>query len=174
LFRLPERKTKATTTEVVRAIRVQPAPIWRRFLAWLVDAALILLVVGSYLRIAAAILGVTPPVTALKGLDYYVASIRAWQSILFPGAILGLLLALAYAATFAILRAGATPGRSLMRVRLIDQNGLAPAPARTVVRAILSTVSFATFLAGIWPALFDRHGRTFHDWLTSTFVVRLR
>ena len=173
LFRLPEPKP-TTTTETVRTVRAQPAPIWRRFLAWLVDASLILLVVGAYLRIAAAILGVKPAVTGLKGLDYYVASIRAWQSILFPGAVLGLILALVYAAIFAILRAGATPGRSLMRIHLVDRSGSTPAPARTVFRAILSTLSFATFLAGIWPALFDRHGRTFHDWLTSTFVVRLR
>jgi uncharacterized RDD family membrane protein YckC len=173
LFRLPEPK-RMPTTEKVREVRAQPAPIWRRFLAWLVDGSLILLVVGGYLRIAAAILGVKPAVTGLKGLDYYVASIRAWQSILFPGAVLGLILALVYAATFAILRAGATPGRSLMRIHLVDRSGSSPAPARTVFRAILSTLSFATFLAGIWPALFDRHGRTFHDWLTSTFVVRLR
>lgn len=173
LFRLPEPKPTATR-ETVRQVRAQPAPTWRRFLAWLVDATLILLVVGGYLRIAAAILGVKPAVTGLKGLDYYVASIRAWQSILVPGAVLGLILALVYAATFAILRAGATPGRSLMRIHLVDRSGSSPAPARTVFRAILSTVSFATFLGGIWPALFDRHGRTFHDWLTSTFVVRLR
>jgi uncharacterized RDD family membrane protein YckC len=173
LFRLPEPKPTATTRGV-REVRAQPAPMWCRFLAWLVDASLILLVVGAYLRIAAAILGVKPAVTGLKGLDYYVASIRAWQSILFPGAVLGLILALAYAATFAILRSGATPGRSLMRIHLVDRNGSSPAPARTVFRAILSTVSFATFLGGIWPALFDRYGRTFHDWLTSTFVVRLR
>lgn len=173
LFRLPEPRPVATT-KAVREVRTQPAPMWRRFLAWLVDASLILLVVGAYLRIAAAILGVKPAVTGLKGLDYYVASIRAWQSILFPGAILGLILALAYAAIFAILRAGATPGRSLMRIHLVDRNGSSPTPARTVFRAILSAVSFATFLGGIWPALFDRYGRTFHDWLTSTFVVRLR
>ncbi len=173
LFRLPEPK-RTTTTETVHEVRAQPAPIWRRFLAWLFDGSLILLVVGGYLRIAAAILGVKPAVTGLTGLDYYVASIRAWQSILFPGAVLGLILALVYAAIFAILRAGATPGRSLMRIHLVDRSGSSPAPARTVFRAILSTLSFATFLGGIWPALFDRHGRTFHDWLTSTFVVRLR
>jgi uncharacterized RDD family membrane protein YckC len=173
LFRLPEPK-RTTTTQKVREVRAQPAPIWRRFLAWLFDGSLILLVVGGYLRIAAAILGVKPAVTGLTGLDYYVASIRSWQSILFPGAVLGLILALVYAATFAILRAGATPGRSLMRIHLVDRSGASPAPARTIFRAILSTLSFATFLGGVWPALFDRHGRTFHDWLTSTFVVRLR
>jgi uncharacterized RDD family membrane protein YckC len=173
LFRLPEPK-RTPTPETVRAVRAQPAPIWRRFLAWMFDGCLILMVVAGYLRIAAAILGVKPAVTGLTGLDYYVASIRAWQSILFPGALLGLILALVYATIFAILRAGATPGRSLMRIHLVDRSGLSPTPARTVFRAILSTLSFATFLAGIWPALFDRHGRTFHDWLTSTFVVRLR
>jgi uncharacterized RDD family membrane protein YckC len=172
LFRLPEPK-RTPTLETVRQVRAQPAPMWRRFLAWLVDGSLILLVVGAYLRIAAAVLGVKPAVTGLKGLDYYVASIRAWQSILFPGAVLGLILALVYAAIFAVLRAGATPGRSLMRIHLVDRRGSSPTPARTVFRAFVSTVSFATFLAGVWPALFDRHGRTFHDWLTSTFVVRL-
>ncbi len=79
LFRLPEPK-RTTTTETVHEVRAQPAPIWRRFLAWLFDGSLILLVVGGYLRIAAAILGVKPAVTGLTGLDYWARLLRRLDS----------------------------------------------------------------------------------------------
>jgi len=171
LFRLPEPALK--TASAMNEVRAQPAGVIRRVLAWLVDASLVLIIVAVYLRIATAILGTRTVATGLKGLDHYVATIRAWQSILVPGMILGLVLAIAYAAAFAVLRAGATPGRSLMRIQLIDRNGSSPSPARTIFRAILSSVSFASFLGGIWLALFDRRGQTLHDRLTSTFVVRL-
>ena len=141
LFHLPER-TVAETAAVANEVRVRPAGVFRRVLAWLVDAILVLTVVAVYLRVATLILGTK-------------------------------VLAMAYAAAFAVLRAGATPGRSLMRIRLIDRNGASPSPARTIFRAILSCVSFASFLGGIWLALFDRRGQTLHDRLTSTFVVRL-
>lgn len=173
LFRPPE-PTLLETVAAVSEVRARPAGICRRVLAWLVDATLVLIVLAIYLRAATAILGTRRVASGLKGLDHYVAIIHAWQSILLPGVILGVVLAIAYAAAFAVLRAGATPGRSLMRIRLIDRNGSSPSPTRTIFRAVLSSVSFASFLGGIWLALFDRHRQTLHDRLTSTYVVRLR
>ncbi len=66
----------------------------------------------------------------------------------------------------------ARSGRWLLGLRLVDTHGLAPAPARAIVRALLSVVSFGLFLGGFWMALFDRRGQTLHDKLTSTFVIQ--
>ena len=61
---------------------------------------------------------------------------------------------------------------AVLGLRLVDTHGLAPAPTRAIVRALLSVVSFGLFLGGFWMALFDRRGQTLHDKLTSTFVVQ--
>ena len=72
----------------------------------------------------------------------------------------------------AFLWNGRTLGRLLLGLRLVDTHGVAPAPGRAIVRAILASLSFVLFLGGFWMALFDRRGQTLHDKLTSTFVVQ--
>ena len=106
------------------------------------------------------------------GLDAFLVQVRALQSVLVPGVALLLVLALVYCAVSAFLWNGRTLGRRLLGLRLVDMRGLAPAPGRAIVRALLATLSFGLFLAGFWMALFDRRGQTLHDKLTSTFVVQ--
>jgi uncharacterized RDD family membrane protein YckC len=97
---------------------------------------------------------------------------HALKSVLLPGIFLLLVLATVYCAVAAFLWNGRTLGRLLLGLRLVDTHGLAPAPSRAFVRALLSVVSFGLFLGGFWMALFDRRGQTLHDKLTSTFVVQ--
>jgi len=148
----------------------QPAALWRRALAFTVDAALILGIMALYLLVASAIVG--PTTTHLTGLDAWMARAHAMEHVLIPGLVLTLLLSLVYSAVAGFLWEGRTVGRRLLGIRLVDRSGLAPAPARAIARALLSALSFALFLGGFWLALFDRRGQTLHDKLTSTFVVR--
>jgi uncharacterized RDD family membrane protein YckC len=97
---------------------------------------------------------------------------HALRPLLVPALILGVVLALGYSALFAILLKGRTPGRRIFGIDLVDGRGMSPAPARTITRAFLSTLSFSFFLGGIWLALFDRKGQTLHDKLTATYMVR--
>ncbi len=148
----------------------RPASLWRRALAFTVDSALILGILAAYLAVAAAIVGPTP--THLTGLDAWMARAHAMEHVLIPGLVLALVLALVYSAVAGFLWDGRTLGRRLLGIQLVDRSGLAPAPARAILRALLSALSFALFLGGFWLALFDRRGQTLHDKLTSTFVVR--
>lgn len=174
----PPEQAQLTTAETLpesvdtHDIQADVAPLWRRLLAWAVDGIAIAGVLALYLWIASAITGFKSPASQLSGLDRFVARLHALQSILLPGAVLGLVIALAYSAAFAVLLDGRTLGRLVAGIRLVDRSGVAPSPTRAVIRALLSTLSFGLFLGGFWLALFDRRGQTLHDKLTSTFVIR--
>jgi uncharacterized RDD family membrane protein YckC len=154
-------------------VRARPALLWQRIAAFVVDAAVVLLVLALYLAAAAALISPKgAPGPQVTGFDAFIARVHQLHAVLIPCAVLGLLLAVVYAAVFAILWNGRTPGRRLLGIQLVDRSGLAPAPTRAIVRAVLAVFSFIPFLAGFWLALFDRRGQTLHDKLTSTFVVR--
>jgi uncharacterized RDD family membrane protein YckC len=157
----------------VNEVHARPASLWRRLLAFGVDTAAIASVAVLYLTLASTVTGLKKPdAGGLTALDALVSWMQALRSVLLPGTVLVLLLALVYCAISAFLWNGRTLGRRLLGLKLVDTHGLAPAPGRAVVRALLSTVSFGLFLGGFWMALFDRHGQTLHDKLTSTFVVQ--
>ncbi|HEX8705176.1 MAG TPA: RDD family protein [Myxococcaceae bacterium] len=154
-------------------IHARPASLWRRLLSFTIDSATIVGVSALYITLASSITGLKAPSSqGLTFLDTIAAWMNALQSVLLPGAILVLVLATVYCAVAAFLWNGRTLGRMVLGLRLVDTHGLAPAPARAIVRALLSVVSFGLFLGGFWMALFDRRGQTLHDKLTSTFVVQ--
>lgn len=156
----------------VEEIHARPAALWRRSVAFTVDAAVVLSVLALYLFAAAKITGAQPPQAQLPGVDGFVQRLHAFEGILVPGLILAVIVALAYSIGFTILWQGRTIGRRLVGIRLVDKTGQAPKPPRTVVRALLSLVSAALFLGGFWLVLFDRRRQTLHDKLTATFVVQ--
>ncbi len=144
-------------------VTAEPAALPRRVGAWLTD----LLIVGGLVMI---FLTIAMTVIAPKNLS----AMQQLMAVAVPGAALAGVLAFVYTTLFAFLWNGRTPGRRLMGIHLVDSTGHAPAPARALVRAMLSLLSFALFLSGFWLALFDRHGQTLHDKLTKTFVVKLQ
>jgi len=156
----------------IAEVHARPASLWRRLLAFSIDTGAIGAVAALYLLLASSVAGVQTPETGLSGLDAFVHQVRSLQSVLVPGAVLVLLLSLVYCTVSAFLWNGRTLGRRLLGLRLVDTHGLAPAPGRAVVRAVLASLSFGLFLAGFWMALFDRRGQTLHDKLTSTYVVQ--
>jgi uncharacterized RDD family membrane protein YckC len=69
--------------------------------------------------------------------------------------------------------AGRTWGMSLVSLRAVDADtGLPPTTKQSVGRAILYVVSLIALGLGIIYALFDAEGRTVHDHLSGTAVVR--
>ena len=153
-------------------VHARPAQVWRRLLSFTVDTSAIVGVGLIYILLASSIAGVKSPSSqGLTALDSLAAWMHALKSVLLPGVFLLLVLATAYGAVAAFLWNGRTLGRLLLGLRLVDTHGMAPEPSRAIVRALLSVVSFVLFLGGFWMALFDRHGQTLHDKLTSTFVV---
>jgi len=143
-------------------VRAEPAALWRRTGAWLIDLTFIATLVAGFLFVAMSVI-------APKNLTL----VQQLTLLAVPGAALAGMLAFVYTTLFAFLWNGRTPGRRALGIHLVDNSGHAPGPMRALTRAGLSLVSFALFLSGFWLALFDRHGQTLHDKLTRTFVVRL-
>jgi len=163
----------AVNTDMLQEIHARPASLWRRLLSFTIDTTALVGVATLYILLASSIAGVKAPSSqGLTPLDSLAAWMHAAKSVLFPGIILLLVLATVYCAVAAFLWNGRTLGRLLLGLRLVDTHGLAPAPSRAIVRALLSVVSFGLFLGGFWMALFDRRGQTLHDKLTSTFVIQ--
>lgn len=162
-----------STGDELHEVHARPASLWRRLLSFTIDTAALVGVASLYIFLASSIAGVKSPSSqGLTPLDTLAAWMHALKSVLLPGFILLLVLATVYCAVAAFLWNGRTLGRLLLGLRLVDTHGLAPAPSRAIVRALLSVVSFGLFLGGFWMALFDRRGQTLHDKLTSTFVVQ--
>lgn len=144
-------------------VTAEPAALWRRTGAWIADLAIVGGIVLGFLMLAMTVIAPknVPPLQQLT-------------AVAIPGVALGAVLAFVYTTLFAFLWNGRTPGRRLMGIHLVDVTGHAPSPARALMRAAFSLVSFGLFLSGFWLALFDRHGQTLHDKLTRTFVVKLQ
>ncbi len=69
--------------------------------------------------------------------------------------------------------AGRTWGMSLVSLRAVDvDTGLPPTTKQSVARAVAYMISLVTVGFGILYALFDAEGRTAHDHLSGTAVVR--
>jgi uncharacterized RDD family membrane protein YckC len=169
----PRAASAPRTASGVQEIHARPASLWRRLLSFSIDAAAITGVAFLYITLASSIAGVQAPSSqGLTALDALAAWMHALKAVLLPGVFLLLVLATAYCAVAAWLWNGRTLGRMLLGLRLVDTHGVAPAPTRAIVRALLAVVSFGLFLGGFWMALFDRHGQTLHDKLTSTFVIQ--
>lgn len=68
---------------------------------------------------------------------------------------------------------GRTLGMRLFGLRAVDaRNALVPTTAQSVRRAFFYLLSLATFGLGLFFAFFDAEGRTAHDHLSGTIVVR--
>ncbi len=134
--------------------RLLPAPAGRRLLAWGVDAGLaaglawLLTAGGAWLAGGADEAGLLPSAAALAALLY-----------------------LAHA-TLGHALAGRTLGKWSAGLRLLGPDGRRPGPGRAAARALLSLAAAAPLGLGLWPALWDRQGRTIPDRIARTSVVR--
>lgn len=94
-----------------------------------------------------------------------------WRVLASMGGIMLVVMFLYLTAATAL--AGRTWGMSLMSLRAVDADtGLPPTTKQSVGRALLYILSLITLGFGILYALFDAEGRTAHDFLSGTAVVR--
>ena len=123
---------------------------WRRAAGYLIDAFLLLLVIGGLWVLVILSLGLLWPI----------------QAVVTP------LLPLAYHTWF-VGRAGATPGMQLMDVEIRSWTGRRPDYLQAFVMTALfyATVLPTSFLVLVLALLNDRQ-RTLHDYLAGTLGVR--
>lgn len=84
----------------------------------------------------------------------------------------GFVLAVIYNWFFWTRYDGQTPGKRLMNLRVVKANGSPLRDVDALIRALGYTVSGFFFGLGYLWALFDPQGRTWHDLLAGTLVVR--
>jgi uncharacterized RDD family membrane protein YckC len=143
-----------TTPEHVE-IRLEPAGLGSRFLAMLLDAAVIhgtALTLGRLATLAQAPRGVARAITITATLA----------------------IALAWHIWFETRRQGRTPGKRLLRIRVVDARGLPVSLYQSLVRNVMRVIDFAPAFYGIAAisALATKTHRRLGDIVADTLVVR--
>lgn len=139
----------------------ESAPLWLRLAALSYD---LLVLIGVWMAAAALVL------LAFRG-DVDVAHQPPLYHFVLQG-VLFVLTALYFCVSWA--RGGQTIGMRAWRVRIVDARGDSPKLRQSLLRFVLAIGS--TLLLGfgfIW-CLFDREGRSWHDTVAKTRMIRLR
>jgi len=97
-----------------------------------------------------------------------------WFDLRVAGSMAGIFIVITFLyLSGAITLAGRTWGMSLLSLRTVDANtALSPTTEQAVRRALGCMLSLITFGLGLLYALLDPEGRTVHDRLSGTVVVR--
>lgn len=87
------------------------------------------------------------------------------------GNSLQMLLTLVYGWYFLTRHDGQTPGKRLMNIRVIKEDGSPIGDGDAIIRVLVSWISGAVFLIGFIWALFDQRNQTWHDKAVGSLVV---
>jgi uncharacterized RDD family membrane protein YckC len=90
----------------------------------------------------------------------------------FGAGLISFLIGVVYYWYFWTKHDGQSPGKMLMKIRVVKANGAPMTDADAIVRAVGYWINSAVFMLGwIW-ALFDDRRQGWHDKLAGTYVVR--
>jgi resuscitation-promoting factor RpfA len=158
-----DRPAAGTAAEV----HLRRAASWRRVVAWGVDLAVVM---GIVVLVLVPVLGRgdLPPDWSL---DAVVEGLTRRGSVLLPAVLLAGVVGFAYEWLCTAL-AGATAGKWVTGLRVVGPDGRRPLPGRSAVRSLLVLPSVGLLGMGGLLALFTRSGRSAHDFLAGTWVVR--
>ena len=152
-------------------VPVRVAGFWRRLLASMVDAVILLLTAGPLFYGLCRATDNPGPMRGGLGLDGVLQflAVDPIDILLWCAPLLGM--AALYFILFIAL-SGRTPGQKLVGIRVINRAGGPPGPWRAMLRLAGTALGLAPGgLGSLWMA-FDREKRAFHDYLTGTYVVR--
>lgn len=150
--------------ERIRPEGLHSAPAARRAAAWAIDGALIATAMAG---LPAALLASTGAFGAAGSLGEAVSS---GLPIIAPSVAFVAVAALVYV-TVAHALAGATIGKRVVGIRVVDLDGRPPGFARSAARSAWAALSLALLGIGLLPALLSPSGRALHDLLAGTRVV---
>ncbi len=146
---------------------------WRRSAAAFIDLLLILPVSLLLCKVAGSLSGLGLPASRIRGMDFWLDLFLASDATLI-GAI-GLTIAIAWIYSFVFhVTMGRTIGMAVMKLRIIDVYGDEPSTPRAMARTTGYILGVASLGLGfIWIA-FDSEKRGLHDWLSGTYVVKMK
>lgn len=84
---------------------------------------------------------------------------------------LQMLLTLVYGWYFLTRQDGQTPGKKIMNIRVIKEDGSPIGDGDAIIRVLVSWISGGVFLIGFIWALFDQRNQTWHDKAVGSLVV---
>ncbi len=147
------------------------APIWRRVVAWFMDLILLSFLffpikgVLDQFMPTDAILQAAMNTPSLQNMSpELLHQVLAFE--LITNACLILYLTGFHAAH------GKTPAKSILRIRVVDQNGQKPTLLKAFVRALGLICSINLFFIPLMYAFFNPQRRTAHDFIAGTYVVK--
>src|SRR5262249_46600487 len=172
-FVLPQPPAAARIAPIPRseAPTVYVAGFWRRILAGLIDAAIVLPIALAVVWLASRLAGLTLPSPRKSAVDYWLDLALAGDPGLLAAIGLGAAVLVLYLLLFQALTAR-TLGMRLLHLRIIDVYGDPPAVWRAGLRAFGYLVALAPLGLGFLWVAFDREKRGLHDWLAGTYVIK--
>jgi uncharacterized RDD family membrane protein YckC len=168
---MPATSSPSAPIRDERVLRVRVTSFPRRTAAAFLDLGLLLAFAAGVTLAIALALHVQMPSLREVGPDLLVAGILD-RNPMAVGAV-GLFLGMAglYQLYFGGI-SGQTLGMKVMGIRLISYRGVAPGPARGLLRLVALALSLLPAGLGWLWALFDREHRALHDHLAGTYVIR--
>jgi uncharacterized RDD family membrane protein YckC len=143
---------------------LRPAAPLRRAAAWAVDGGLL---AGAAAGLSAVLLTSTG---GFERAGSIAGAVAAGLPIVLPACAFVAIAGFVYA-TVAHTLAGATLGKRLAGLRVVDADGQPPGPACSAARSAWLVASLALAGAGLLPALVTPSRRALHDLLAGTRVV---
>jgi uncharacterized RDD family membrane protein YckC len=161
--------TTSSSQAAQAAPSVRVAGFFRRALAGAIDGAILTAVFLVLEMLVALILRQPLPRWSQLGPDYLLDVAVNGDALAQIGLVLAAILAFLYFFIFHAL-SGRTPGKRLLRVRVIDAYGQRPSLGRALLRTAAYVPSAVLALGFLWIG-FDREKRGLHDWLADTYVI---
>ena len=136
---------------------------WIRFVAAIIDGIILGFASAAVQTIVFPSLMKTPPS----------GDISASLAILGLAYVLGVAMAAAYEGLF-ISRLGATPGKLILKLKVVRPDGGRVSLGRAIGRYFAKILSAMILLIGYIMAGFDKEKRALHDMLADTRVIKAR
>lgn len=136
------------------ASRRRYAGFWRRFAGSMIDATIVF------------------GVAAFLIWSLYSAGVRLPDDATAFWGIIFLYQAVSFSYYWPLVAAGATTGKFLVGVRVVDDDGAPPGFVRSLKRYLVAYVSNSMFRLGYIWMIGDDHKQTWHDWMAGTYVVK--
>jgi uncharacterized RDD family membrane protein YckC len=163
--------------EPMAALRDPTRVVGRRCVAYLIDLVLIVVILVALFIVPGEVRtahgGCPQPVPSthtcfqFKTTAYLVANSAIYAFIATAIVLVALLFILPQALV------GASPGKALMRIRVVGRNGAPPGVVRSIVRSLAWIVDGLTLVlpVALWAVLLTPGHRRCGDFLAGTFVV---
>lgn len=165
-------KAEIRYKEEVREMHVIVAGVARRFLAGIIDSAIVLVLTGLFISLGMAIFGVDRlPDTGAGSLSYLIFLPLHHPPMMTAYLLLAAVFWICMTVSFTITT-GQTPGEILLDLKIIQTDGERVVFPRSLVRVAGHVLAALPFFLGLLWMIVDSRKQGLHDKLAQTLVIR--